>query len=55
MGWLIKKAIAAKLANLAKSGEVTHPCYDALIFGKVKSMMGGKLRSMVTASAPLSA
>jgi hypothetical protein len=36
MGWLIKKAIAAKLANLAATGEVTHSCYDALIFGKVK-------------------
>lgn len=41
MGWLIKKAIATKLANLAATGEVTHSCYDAIIFGKVKAMMGG--------------
>lgn len=54
MGWFIKKAIATKLANLAATGQVTHSCYDAIIFAKVKQLMGGNLRAMVTASAPLS-
>lgn len=54
LGWLIKRAVATKLAGL-KEGRLTHPCYDALVFNKVKAMMGGNLKSMVTGSAPLGA
>ena len=31
----------------------THVCYDFLIFSKVKKLLGGQVRLMVTASAPL--
>lgn len=53
MGWFIKKAIEAKLHNLNNYGQVTHPCYDAIIFNKIKLIMGGNVTKMVTASAPL--
>lgn len=53
MGWIVKKAIEAKLHNLNTYGQVTHPCYDALIFNKIKTIMGGNVNKMVTASAPL--
>jgi long-chain acyl-CoA synthetase len=53
-GWLAKKAIAAKMANLHATGAVTHGCYDKIIFKKMKMMMGGNVRLMLTGSAPIS-
>lgn len=35
-GWLVKKALAAKSANLQASGTFTHGCYDKLVFKKVR-------------------
>lgn len=51
---LIDMAVAAKLKNLKETGAVTHPCYDALVFNKVKQILGGNVRVMATASAPIS-
>ena len=53
IGKLMQKAIATKLANLEKTGQVTHTIYDALIFKKMKAVLGGEVRIMLTASAPL--
>ena len=53
MSWFVNKAIEAKLHNLNQYGLVTHSCYDALIFNKIKLIMGGKVTKMITASAPL--
>jgi long-chain acyl-CoA synthetase len=52
-GKLIRKAIATKLENLEKTGEVKHTFYDALVFNKFKAVLGGEVRIMITASAPL--
>ena len=50
---LAKKALAKKLSNLEKDGSVTHWLYDKLVFKKMKSVLGGRVRFMVTGSAPL--
>ena len=36
------------------NGEVTHCFYDRVIFKKPKAILGGKVRFMVTGSAPIS-
>jgi long-chain acyl-CoA synthetase len=50
--WLIDAGFAAKQANVANAN-YTHWCYDTLIFKKVKALLGGRVRFMVTASAPI--
>jgi len=35
-GWLVQKAITAKMANLKSTGAVTHGCYDKIVFKKMK-------------------
>lgn len=52
--WLVNKAIAAKMANLEATGAVTHGCYDKIVFKKMKALMGGNVRLMLTGSAPIS-
>ena len=53
-GWLVSTALATKLANLKENGSFTHPCYDSIVFKKMKQLLGGNVRLMITASAPLS-
>lgn len=50
---LIQNALATKLANYRANGTYTHGCYDAVIFKKVKALVGGKVRFMLTGSAPI--
>lgn len=54
-GWLVNRALSAKLENLNENGALTHPCYDRLVFNKVKGLLGGKVRIMLTGSAPIAA
>lgn len=51
---LVNKAVAAKLKGLKTSGTVTHCLWDKIVFGKVKAMLGGQVRFMITGSAPIS-
>lgn len=51
--WLINKGVTTKRANLAQTGSFTSGCYDKLVFKKVKMMLGGNVRCMVTGSAPI--
>ena len=51
---LVNRAIKAKLQNLHESGDYTHTLYDALVFNKMKKVLGGRVRAMITASAPIS-
>lgn len=51
---LIQNGLATKLANYRANGVYTHGCYD-IIFKKVKMMTGGRVRFMITGSAPISA
>jgi len=52
--WLVDKALASKTAALNQNAKYTHGCYDTLFFGKVAKLLGGKVRCMITASAPIS-
>lgn len=52
--WLVDKAVAAKLDRLKSGGGVTHAFYDALVFKKMRTLLGGRVRIMLTGSAPIS-
>ena len=54
-GWLVKKAISTKLANFKNGEGLDHCFYDRIVFNKIKAMFGGKVRLMLTGSAPISA
>lgn len=49
---LFRIAFASKKANLSSS--VKHFLWDALVFSKVKARLGGRVRFMLSGSAPLS-
>lgn len=51
--WLFNKALQSKLQHL-EQGWVTHKLWDALVFKKVAARLGGRVRLMVTGSAPIS-
>jgi len=50
---LINKGLASKTASLNASASYTSGCYDKLVFGKIKALMGGKVEFMITGSAPI--
>ncbi|KAK9765175.1 medium-chain fatty acid-CoA ligase faa2 [Basidiobolus ranarum] len=50
--YLFKKAYKTKEANL-KHGVVTHWFWDRLVFRKIRSKLGGRADTMVTAAAPI--
>ena len=52
-GKLANYALKVKLQNFEKTGTIEHVLYDNLIFNKVKNILGGRVRLMVTGSAPL--
>lgn len=52
-GWLINKAVNAKLFYYRNNQGLQHKVYDSLVFNKVKAMLGGKVRIMITGSAPI--
>jgi len=45
--------MAKKLENLRTKAQYTHCCYDRLIFNKLRALLGGRVRLMVTGSAPI--
>ena len=51
--WLLDAAVSTKLSNLNADATVRHGCYDALIFGKMSKLLGGKVKVMTTGSAPI--
>ena len=52
-GYLVQKAIAAKLYYLKNGQGFHHAVYDRVVFAKMKAMLGGKVRLMITGSAPI--
>ena len=51
---LVDMAIATKLDNLEKKCKYNHWFYDAIVFKKMRMVLGGRVRFMITASAPIS-
>jgi long-chain acyl-CoA synthetase len=50
---LVQKAITTKLTNLREDGSVVHKLYDTLIFNKMKNILGGNARLMLSGAAPI--
>jgi long-chain acyl-CoA synthetase len=51
---LVDKAVAAKMAKVQETGVFTHCLWDKLVFKKVRAKFGGRVRCLVSGSAPLS-
>jgi len=47
--------VSGKLRHLANECAYTHSLWDALVFNKIRNLIGGRVKSMVTGSAPISA
>ncbi len=52
---LFEKALASKVEELRRTGKFTHGFYDRLIFNKIKNLLGGNVRVIVTGGAPIAA
>jgi long-chain acyl-CoA synthetase len=46
-------ALAVKLKNVTTNGGYTHRVYDPIFFNKTKQALGGRVRLMISGSAPL--
>lgn len=46
-------ALNTKLKNLKESGVYTHSIYDKIFFAKTREALGGRVRIMISGSAPL--
>lgn len=53
-GTLARRAIKTKLSNHNYDGSTTHMLYDSLVFKKMRSALGGKVKYCLTGSAPIS-
>ncbi|KAI8586439.1 hypothetical protein BDZ88DRAFT_455004 [Geranomyces variabilis] len=48
------QALAVKANHMKKTGSFEHPTLDDLVFNKIKQLLGGKVKHILSASAPLS-
>lgn len=53
-GALLQRAVDAKLHYWRENGQVTHAVYDALVFKKIRNLLGGRLQYITSGAAPLS-
>ncbi|KAF1319399.1 Long-chain-fatty-acid-coa ligase, partial [Globisporangium splendens] len=51
--YLFEKALASKLHRLHTQGIYTHGFWDYLVFDKLKALLGGRVRMVITGSAPM--
>lgn len=52
-GMLVNQALNSKQYYYKNGQGFTHRLWDTLVFGKVKDMLGGNVRIMITGSAPI--
>lgn len=50
---LFNRAVSDKTFHLYQNGSLTHSIWDPLVFNKVKALLGGRVRLVVSASAPI--
>ncbi len=51
--FMFNQALSAKKHYLRAEGCLTHTVWDPLVFAKVKGVLGGRVRLMISASAPI--
>ena len=51
--YIAETAINTKLQNITQRGVVEHAVYDKLMFNKIKQALGGRVRLILTGSAPI--
>lgn len=54
-GALLAKAIEVKTRNLKETGSTDHALWDALVFRKIRALLGGNTKVVTSGSAPLAA
>ena len=52
---LFDYAFGVKLKNFQEKGAVVHSFWDKILFSKIKEKLGGRVKMMLTGSAPISA
>lgn len=52
-GIISRRAVADKIANMKSGKGLQHKFWDALIFNRVRNVLGGRVKLMVTGSAPI--
>lgn len=50
---LFRKALNTKIQNLRTNGQFKHALYDKIVFNKLQALMGGRVKLMITGSAPI--
>ena len=50
---LINAGVKAKLENLKNKNDFKHAFYDTLVFNKTKNVLGGRVKYLITGSAPI--
>ncbi|CDW86328.1 amp-binding enzyme family protein [Stylonychia lemnae] len=50
---IFQRGLSSKQFYLQQSGAVNHEMYDRMLFNKIKDRLGGRVRIMITASAPI--
>lgn len=50
---LFRNAMTTKVTNLKERGVYTHGFYDAVVFKKIRAIVGGRVRYFITGSAPI--
>ncbi|KAH0476129.1 MAG: uncharacterized protein KVP18_002783 [Porospora cf. gigantea A] len=52
---LVAHAVQSKIDRIAATGDKTHLLYDALLFKKIRAILGGEVRIIVCGGAPIDA
>lgn len=52
--FMFNMAYSAKLENLRENGELKHWIYDRFVFKEIREKLGGRVRAMLSGSAPIS-